>query len=102
MEGGEGAGSWVEGGGGTWRSPVEVRATSAGRDSRYETEERRRKDKEEEKRKKEQGKNLMDVGPICQWLILLLMSLNQTENGLVPSFLNQTENKLVPSHKLET
>ena len=62
-------------------------------------EERIRKKKKE---KKEKGKNLMDVGPICQWLILLLMSLNQTENGLVPSFLNQTENKLVPSHKLET
>jgi len=54
-------------------------------------EERRRKDKEEEKRKKkekEKEKNLMDVDSIYQWLILLLISLKQTENGLVPSFLN--------------
>ena len=43
----------------------------------------------------------MDVGPICQWLILLLMSLKQTENGLVPSFLNQTENELISSHEPE-
>ena len=80
-----------------WRPGQQARVATRGPRRKNEEERIRKKKKE----KKEKEKNLMDVGPICQWLILLLMSLKQTENGLVPSFLNQTENELIPSHNTE-
>jgi hypothetical protein len=37
----------------------------------------------------------------CELVILFFISLNQTENGLIPFFLNPTENRVILSHKSE-
>lgn len=41
------------------------------------------------------------MDPTCQWVILLLMSLDQTKNRFVLSLLNQTETRVISSRPVQ-
>ena len=62
--------------------------------------ERKREGEEKEKDKRKEKKTYKWV-PLVSSLSHFL-SLNQTQNGSIPSLVNQTENGAVPSHKSET
>jgi hypothetical protein len=83
-----------------------AQVTGPRRHPRKEISQGRRKEKVEEKGKRKgkikKEKNLMNVGPTCQWLIPLLLSQNQIENRVIPSLLNQTINAIVLPLKTET
>ena len=56
---------------------------------------------DEEDRERRKIKKKITNGPSCQWLIPLLMSLDQIENRLVSCFVNQIKDGPVSSLKLE-